>query len=327
MDSATKRRLMLTFLSSWFGKVSAPIIQLVQVPVFLHYWSLPLYGEWLIVTSIPAYLSFSNIGFGSVASNEMTMLMGRDDKASALRVFQSCWWLISLVCVATILLLAAAVMTLPIAAWLKLDAISASDTRWILFALGTAVLFGQLEQLLCAAYTCVGRYPYGTAVKSVLTLCAFVAMIVPVLLGHGPRTAAVVFAMALVVGTIVLGVMVRRDVPWIEFGWRYARWAEIRRLTSPAFAFMGFPMGNALNLQGTLIVVGYALGPTDVIVFNTARIISRVALQMVQLVNQTFWPELGAAFGAGNLALVRTLHRRACQMALLIAASLIAIMA
>jgi O-antigen/teichoic acid export membrane protein len=327
MDNATRKRLALGFLSNWGSRAAGAIIQFVQVPVFLHFWSKPLYGEWLIVTSIPAYLSFSNIGFGSVASNEMTMLMGRDDKASALRVFQSCWWLISLVCGLTIALLAAVVVTLPIAAWLKLDAISASDTRWILFALGTAVLFGQLEQLLGAAYTCVGRYAYGTLVKSVLTLCAFVAMIVPVVLGRGPRDAAVIFAAANIVGTVVFGVMVRRDIPWIKFGWQFARWAEIRRLAPPAFAFMGFPMGNALNLQGTLIAVGYALGPTDVVIFGTARTVSRVALQMVQLVNQTFWPELGAAFGAGNIALVRTLHRRACQMALLIAASLIAIMA
>jgi O-antigen/teichoic acid export membrane protein len=327
MDNATRKRLALGFLSNWGSRAAGAIIQFVQVPVFLHFWSKPLYGEWLIVTSIPAYLSFSNIGFGSVASNEMTMLMGRDDKASALRVFQSCWWLISLVCGLTIALLAAVVVTLPIAAWLKLDAISASDTRWILFALGTAVLFGQLEQLLGAAYTCVGRYAYGTLVKSVLTLCAFVAMIVPVVLGRGPRDAAVIFAAANIVGTVVFGVMVRRDIPWIKFGWQFARWAEIRRLAPPAFAFMGFPMGNALNLQGTLIAVGYALGPTDVVIFGTARTVSRVALQMVQLVNQTFWPELGAAFGAGNIALVRTLHRRACQMALLIAASLIAFMA
>src|ERR1700728_3517045 len=127
MDNATRKRLTLGFLSNWGSRAAGAMVQFVQVPVFLHFWSKPLYGEWLIVTSIPAYLRFSNIGFGSVASNEKTMLMGRDGQASALRGFQSCWGLISLVCVATVLLLAAGVMTLPIAAWLKLDAISASD--------------------------------------------------------------------------------------------------------------------------------------------------------------------------------------------------------
>src|SRR6202012_3777462 len=93
------------------------LIQLIQVPVFLHFWSLPLYGEWIAINAIPSYLSFSNIGFGTVAGNEMTMLMGRDDKESALRIFQSCWWLISLVCALTILVFAALLFMLPVRTW------------------------------------------------------------------------------------------------------------------------------------------------------------------------------------------------------------------
>jgi O-antigen/teichoic acid export membrane protein len=89
---------------------------------------------------------------------------------------------------------------------------------------------------------------------------------------------------------------------------------------------MGFPIGIALNLQGTLIAVGYALGPIDVAIFASARTVSRVALQMVQMVNATFWPELSLAYGAKNVALTRTLHRRACQLALIIALFVVACM-
>jgi O-antigen/teichoic acid export membrane protein len=329
MDNAARqKRMALGFLSNWVSRLAGTIIQFVQVPVFLHFWSLPLYGEWLTVSAIPSYLSFSSTGFGTVAGNEMTMLMGRDDKAAALRVFQSCWWLISIVCAATVGLLALVLFVLPSASWFKFGsgAMSSHEARVVLFALGTAVLFSQLEQLLGAAYTCVGRYPYGTFVKSILTLCVFVLMLVPVVLGYGPSGAAIVYAAANIAGSFVLGFMVKRDIPWIEFGWGHARWSEIRRLTRPAFAFMAFPIGNALNLQGTVLAVSYALGPVEVVVFSTARTISRVALQMVQMVNLTFWPELGAAFGAGNIELVRTLHRRACQMAVLIALALIAVM-
>jgi len=42
---------------------------------------------------------------------------------------------------------------------------------------------------------------------------------------------------------------------------------------------------------------------------------------MVQMVNNTFWPELSLAYGAGNFDLIRTLHRRACQLAVIFAAT------
>jgi O-antigen/teichoic acid export membrane protein len=326
VDQGTRRRLVLGFVSNWVSRLAGSVIQLVQVPVLLKFWSKPLYGDWLIVSAIPSYLSFSNIGFGSVAGNEMTMLMGRKEQEAALRVFQSCWWLIVLLCLTAMCLSGVLLYTLPVSRWLNLSVMTESDAKWVIFYLGTAVLFGQLEQLLQSAYTCVGRYPYGTFLKSVLTLVTFVAMLLPVMLGRGVRATALTFALVNALGTAILCIAVRRDVPWIRYGWRHARFAEIRRLASPAIAFMGFPIGNALNLQGTLIAVGHVLGSGDVVVFGTARTVSRVALQMVQMVNSTFWPELSSSFGAGNMPLVRALHRRSCQMAIGIALAIIAVM-
>src|SRR5271156_2790788 len=226
MDVSTKRRLMLGFLTNWVGKLSSTVIQFVQIPVFLHFWSVPLYGEWMIVNSIPAYLSFSNVGFGNVAGNEMTMMVARNDREGALRVFQSCWWLIALICAATILLRSGALYYLPAARLLKLTHISQYDTKWIIFYLGLSVLFGQLEQLLQSAYRSIGRYPYGTFLKTLFSLVAFASTIVAVVLGCGPRATALVFATTNVASTVLLSILVRRDIPWIEFGWGHASFDE-----------------------------------------------------------------------------------------------------
>jgi O-antigen/teichoic acid export membrane protein len=213
---------------------------------------------------------------------------------------------------------------LPAGRILKISHISETDTKWIIFYLAVSILLAQLEQLLQSAYRSIGRYPYGSFVKSAMALAAFSATLISVALGHGARSTAIVFACANIAGTIFLSLLVKHDIPWIEYGWKHARFSEVRRLTRPAIAFMGFPIGNALNLQGTLLAVSYALGPVSVVIFSTARTISRGALQMVQMVNGTFEPELTLSFGAKNIDLTRTLHRRACQLALVVAVVIVA---
>jgi len=84
------------------------------------------------------------------------------------------------------------------------------------------------------------------------------------------------------------------------------------------FLLVGWVLVITVGL-GTLLAVGYALGPTQVVIFGTARTVSRVALQMVAMVNNTFEPELSIAYGARNFELTRTLLRRACQLALVVA--------
>ena len=196
MDSHTKRRLVWSFLSSTVARLSQTAIQFVQVPVFLSFWSDAQYGDWLILNSIPTYLWFSNAGFGNVAGNEMTMLVAGGDRDAAMRVFQSCWWLIIFVCGAFTAGLSIALYLLPVAHLLRITTISEHDTKWILFWLAVSVLLAALEQLLQSAYRSIGRYPYGTFVKSMMAVAAFACTIIPVVLHKGPLVTAEVYAAA-----------------------------------------------------------------------------------------------------------------------------------
>lgn len=326
MDAGTRRRLILGMISNWVSRLASTIIQVVQVPFFLHFWSVSLFGEWMILNSVPNYLSFSNMGFGTVAGNEMQMAEVRGDREGALRAFQSCWWLIIFAVSVVGAIGALVLMFVRVNTIFALTAIPEHDSKWIIAYLAISILMAQVETLMQSAYRCVGRYSYGNFIKSSITLAAFAAMLVPVAMGYGARTTALVYAAGNVAGTILLGILVRRDIPWIEYGWKHARFSEIRRLAAPAIAFMGFPMGSALNLQGTLQAVGYALGPIAVVTFATARTMSRVAVQMIQMVNWSFEPEFTKSHAQNDHVLTRTLHRRACQMALLLAVSIVTMM-
>jgi O-antigen/teichoic acid export membrane protein len=327
MDDTTRRRLTVGFITTVISKMASTVIQVVQVPVLLAHWGPTLFGVWIILTGIPTYLSFSNVGFGAVAGNEMTMLMARGEQNEALAVFQSVWWLISITMGAVGLLFCLALYDLPVGRLLHLSGISEYDTKGALFWLGIALLFNQLETLLQAAYRCITRYSYGNFLKSALSLVAFAVQMVPVFMGYGPRTVAMVFAIANIGITLILIGCVKHDIPWISYGWGHARFSEIKRLARPSFAFVAYPLGNALNLQGSQMAVNYALGPVAVAVFSTARTVSRLGLQGMEIIKNTIWPELSIAFGAGNMELVRTLHRRACQIALAMSLSTVAVVA
>ena len=47
---------------------------------------------------------------------------------------------------------------------------------------------------------------------------------------------------------------------------------------------------------------------------------------MVQMVNASFEPEITMAFGARQMELLRTLHRRSCQFGLLVSVTVVAAM-
>jgi len=314
--SSVKRRLLAGFGANMYARVVATIVQIVSVPIYLTHWGTTQYGEWLLLNAIPSYFLMSNLGFGASAGNEMTMLVAAGDIEEAISVFQSVWVFITSISALCAVGVIASISFLPLDRWLQLKALTVTQGRTIILLLSLSVLFGLQEGLFQQAFRCVGKYALGTAFRGTIMMASFLAVMVVLMLGQPPEVAAAAMMLVNWGGTICLWFLLRRQIPWIRFGMKYARIQTIRRLASPSFSFMLFPLNDALSLQGTLILIGHAMGPIGVVTFSTARTISRSANQVMQLINNAVWPEMSAAFGRHDLNFARNLHRRSCQLAI-----------
>jgi O-antigen/teichoic acid export membrane protein len=110
--------------------------------------------------------------------------------------------------------------------------------------------------------------------------------------------------------------MKARLIPWLPLGIKHARWERVRELFKPAVAYLAFPTGSAISLQGMTTLVGALLGPLAVAVFNPMRTLARASLQLSEAVKVSVLPELSAAIGKQNWDLARKIHRSACQAAI-----------
>jgi len=299
-----------------FGQAVQIFIRLAEVPLLLAFWGPRLYGEWLMLTAIPAYLAMADGGFAGAASRKMAMRSGAGDRAGALGVFQSTWALLLVVSGAVFLGAALLAQAFPLGTWLGFEAMAPASLKIILLLLVTHVLVGFQGGLLYGGFWCSGCYPAGMALSALTHLLEFMGLALMVLLGGGPVEAAAGFLAGRVLGTVLLWLGLRQATPWLEYGFGRASLGEIRRLTVPAFASLAFPLGNALNIQGTRLAVGLVLGPPAVAVFVPMRTLTRLALQPVNVVNRLMEPEMGTAFGKGDTALFGRLFTRSCQVSL-----------
>lgn len=313
-----KQRLLANFGANTFARVSSVAIQVVSVPVMIGHWGAGLYGEWILLSAIPAYLSMSDIGFGNVAGNEMTMLVAAGERREALRVFQS----VNLFTIASgtlaAMILVLTVWLLPLAGWLRIHVLTSAEVRWIVIILGFSSLLNVQEGLFQQSFRAVSKSARGVAAKSAVTLACFGGVMLAVCLGAAPLRVAFVMAAINGAGTLILWRMLRAQAGWIQLGIRHASISTVRRLWWPSFSFMSFPISSLITLQGVLIVIGAAAGPFAVVTFSTARTISRSVLQSLQLINASVWPEISAAFGSRQLVVVRKLHRASCQVSIIL---------
>lgn len=316
MDQGLRSRLAKGLSAQAFGKISGVFIQLASVPLLIAHWGAEVYGAWLILTAIPTYIALSDLGFAAAAQAEMTMAVGRGDDDGAIDIFQGTWLLISALSVATVLVLGGLASLAPLAGWFNIAALSDGAVLATLWLLGAGVLIAVQCSLIYAGFHSVGKYGMGQFLLAGIRLLEFILLAAVVLLGGGPVEAAAAWLAGRVIGAVAMRLLLRRANPGLAFGWGRARAATVKRLAKPAIASLGFPFGNALNIQGVIIVVGALFSPPAVVLFGTLRTLTRFGTQLVSALCVNVAPEISTAHGAGDTARVRKLHDHVCQAAL-----------
>ncbi|MEL6940282.1 MAG: hypothetical protein AAFO84_13930, partial [Cyanobacteria bacterium J06598_1] len=322
-----RSRLLKGLGANAFGQLASIVIQVISVPVFLQAWGVELYGEWLILSTVPAYFAMSDVGFANVAANEMTMLVAKGERDKALEIFQSTWLFISFTCCSIFGVLLLSVGNLPLEHWLNLHH-QTRQTVSVIFLLFTLHILVKLQSgLLEAGFRCDGNYALGVFSTNIVRLFENLAILAAVLAGGSFIEAALVFVGFRGVGFVLMRLKLRQLSPWIRYGVGRAKLTTIKRLVNPAMAFMGFPLGYALINQGLYTVVAVALNPAAVVVFSALRTISRLAFQVMVMVNSTVWPEISAAYGTGDLPLARALHHYSCKFSIWLSGAVVVLLA
>lgn len=309
--TSVRQRILRGLGANAFGQLVTVVVQLAGVPILLHAWGAQLYGEWLLLFAIPAYLAMTDLGFTQSACNDMTARVARGDRAGALSVFQSIGLLVYAIAALGLILTAAAVPWLALAEWLNFQAMDARTAQWVLWLLVAQVLVTLPDGVTHAGFRAGGEYALHFGLHSVVRLLQFSGVWIAALAGGGPLAAAAIFLGVRALATAAFALLVVRRHRWLCYGRAAASAAELRRLLRPALANTAIPLAQALNIQGMVVVVGAVLGPLAVVVFSTLRTLTRLAMQMVMIVANATEPELAAAHGAGNRELLRRLFIRA----------------
>ncbi len=293
-----------------YGQGLNIFIQLLSFPIFLHAWTAEQYGIWLILTAFPAYIAMADFGAVSVVANEMTSLAAQNRWKDAQRIFQNGLLIVAAASIIT-LFIVCVILLLPGV----IIPYATSNTAAVIFLTITAAI-NIFSGLFEAIYRCSGHYARGIYIISSARLIEWLGAIASLLLLSSIEAVAAGALAGRLIATLLIYLDTRERCPRIHWllGWTTAN--ELKSTIAPALAFMAFPVGNAINIQGMIIVVGSVLGPMAVTTFTAYRTISRVVVQVVASMSHTLSPEFATLLGKKQYQELSKLYKSAFKAGL-----------
>jgi O-antigen/teichoic acid export membrane protein len=278
-----------------FDKLVVAGTQLALVPVLATHWGLALYGQWLLLATLPQFLSMSDFGFATAAGTRMTMATARGDRDEAVRVFQSAWRAILSSSAMMVVLALLAAWLLPASLFGAMPAAPVAQLRATLAILALYGVLAVQGSIFFAGFRAAQLFAVGAFWNAMILLIENLALVVTVLLGGGIVAAAGAWLAGRLIGLVGQNWLLRRRVPWLRIGLEHGDWDEARALMAPAGAVMLLPIAQAIVLQGMALVVGAVAGRAAVPAFAATRTLSRVGMQLCWIVSTPLMPEFSAA--------------------------------
>jgi O-antigen/teichoic acid export membrane protein len=268
------------------------VTQLATLPIFLSRWTTEQYGQWIVLSAIPVYLTIADFGIVTAAGNLMSMHKAREETLELNRVFKSSLFMMVLV----VPLLAICIIGPLLIFGFGLSV----EHRFVLAALMMTSLLNVACGLFDAAYRPFGKYPKVTVLLTTARIADWIGTIAGLFIGGSLLSAALGLLCGRMLSCIVIFFFALHDVPELKWNLDQVDRQLVRRMIRSGIGFLSFPAGNMLTLQGMVVLVGTQLGGSAVALFNSSRTLARLLAQLSILTGKSMAPEISKLYGSGK---------------------------
>lgn len=286
------------------------LIQGLTIPVFLHFWGVDLYAQWILLYAVPAYFSFVDMGFGLTSSTVLAKALAKNDVAEALRIFQSTLFVTVSVGLALVVLGAVLLPLVPVRSLLRIHNFSDAEVNASIILLILYVVANQQQGIFNGIYNYNGQFHFIANMNSVFRLAEFVLIAATVVCVQSAAVLSAVMLLGKLLQTLWVVRHSKQVSPWMKIGFQHKDYAYIKAQLQPSLSLLLYPVSFAILNQGISILIGRSLGNLSLVLFNTLRTLVGSVKTFASQVNNLLFAELIKFFAFNEVTNAKAFYKK-----------------
>lgn len=319
-------RLLRGIGASTLGQLLNSLGRLFLVPLFLASWGAEAYGEWLILSSLAAFISFGDFGAQSYFVNRLTHEWALGSRAKFQQTLSTGIVFFSVVALSILFLAAIVTAHLPVKPWFEMQSVTQQQAYWILVLSVAQLAISIPLGFLLGIYRALGHVATGVMFSNLIILMQLLVSASVLITGKGLlEMAASLLVSVLFCALIVLKNVHNRLKQTPLFCLRSVRFAVLKEGVNLSAHFFASQLSLLMTVQGAVVVIGKFLGPVEVVIFTTTRMLMGFVRQITGILHNMSWAEFTRVHALGNDHLFQRMYLVVFRVSMLIAVVLCAL--
>ena len=262
---------------------------LVMLPFNLHHLGMSAYGLWMLTSSVTAYLTMLDLGYGGALVRFVARYRARRDARALNEVLSTLAVVYTSIGALTYLIVLFIAANLE---WItRVSPEQASTSRALLLIVGASIALRFLFGVYGGVIVGFQRYHLNNLTSIGTSLAVALANVLVLEVGH----ADVVVLVAVTTGVRVAALFVykwnaSRVFPGLSIRWRLFSRERLREVTGFSVFMLGLDAAYKVNYSSDVMVIGAMLGTPAVSLWAPAQRLSEVTLKLSNQVSEALFP-------------------------------------
>lgn len=300
--------IIKNIISKFFGLGVNVINQIALIPLFIKFWGVEKYGDWIIISTIMSFFAMSNVGFNDVIANKFVIAHTENKIDLCRKYITNNYFLLTFISVVCIIGISVFVLFFDINTLFGTRVTTNRELLFVVYFLFFQIITAQFSAVLNAVYRSVKKTYIAFYLEDGAKIIELIIMLVCIYY----NSSFVLLSILLVFPKILLWIYKILNTPKYfsyYFSVKDFDYELLKEAAIPSLSFMAFPLGYALINQGFTLIIAKNFSVEILILFNTTRTLCNFIKTFIGIYQVSVWPEYSIAYGNNNIDKMRKIHR------------------
>ena len=242
------------FSSLSFNHGITIFIHLVFVPLFLSFWKLDIYADWILISTIPSILTISQFGLNSYGSNMIVIAYRQNKKNKANFVFQNVIYFTSAIIVTLGLILLLLNYIFDFHKIFDIGSVKKNEFYLVLIFIVLKYLLLSNSNFLAALFKINHKFHLFIYLQSIFLITELILIAFTLFLGGQILEVSFVGVINYMIYLITSYFVIKREFIWLQIiNFKNINFSFIKKIFYPSISFMVGDTSKAILAQGTII--------------------------------------------------------------------------
>ena len=273
------------------------LVQLLFIPIYLTYWDISTYSEWILISTIPGLLSISNFGLATYGLNSIVILSKQNKNNKANFVLQNIIFFTTAVslCMGVVIFLLN--FFFDFVNIFNIASVEVNNFYFILLFVFLKFLFVQINNFLSGLYRINHKFHISVYLKAFFEITKIFLIFTTLVFNGGIFEVSLMMFVNSILALLTSVILIKYEFKWVKIIYfKNIDFLYVRKIFYPSISFLVGSVNKGLIAQGTIIFLNYFSNDMLIIFYNSLRLILGGTRHFINIMSSSLQPELTINF-------------------------------